>query len=212
MSAIRVLLVEDDSFTRTTMEHSLTAANIEVIAGVSTATEAIACVKAHEVDVAIIDLDLGPGANGIDIAHALREENSNIGIIILTSYSDPRFADSQALPKGGIFLTKSQLPSFETLLAAIVQAHEEPLANKVRSTPKVGELSKTQIEVLRLIAGGFSSIEVANRQGVTVKAVEATITKLHSVLGLERSKLHNSRVQLTRAFFTLTGKTPPNVD
>ena len=211
MAAIKVLLVEDDSFTRATMEHALATANIEVVAAVDSAAHALSEAKNEHVDVAIIDLDLGPGANGIDISHALRAVNENIGIIILTSYSDPRFADSQAMPRGGIFLTKSQLPNFETLLAAIVAAHKDPLTSKARMVTKVGELSKTQVEVLRLIAGGFSSIEIANRQGVTVKAVEATITKLHSVLGLERSKIHNSRVQLTRAFFTLTGKTPPNV-
>jgi two-component system, NarL family, invasion response regulator UvrY len=103
-----VLLVEDDVFSRSTLAAALLGANIEVKDQVAKASEAIRAVNKFSIDIAIIDLDLGPGANGIDIAIALRDINPRIGIIILTSYSDPRVANpnSLSLPKGSKFLTK----------------------------------------------------------------------------------------------------------
>jgi DNA-binding NarL/FixJ family response regulator len=66
-----------------------------------------------------------------------------------------------------------------------------------------------QIDVLRLLAEGATTSEIALQQGVTQKAVEATITRLHNLLGLAKNKKLNPRVQLVRAYFALSGKKPP---
>ena len=115
MALASVLLVEDDVFTRSTLAAALVGANFEVKAQVGKAADAIQAVRKFSIDVAIIDLDLGIGANGIDIAIALRDSNPRIGIIILTSYTDPRVVNpnSPELPKGSKFLTKSLLTDFE---------------------------------------------------------------------------------------------------
>ena len=87
-----VLLVEDDVFTRSTLSAALVGANFEVKAQVGKASDAIDAVKRFSIDVAIIDLDLGAGATGIDIAIALREHNPIIGIIIFPSiFASPYF-------------------------------------------------------------------------------------------------------------------------
>jgi DNA-binding NarL/FixJ family response regulator len=105
----RILIVEDDPFVQMTLAQALESANFEIVARVATPTDAISAAKSGSVDVAILDLDLGPGASGIDVAHALRQNNARIGLILLTSYTDPRISDpnARALPKGTIFLTKS---------------------------------------------------------------------------------------------------------
>ena len=66
------------------MAAALLGANFEVKDQVAKASDAIRAVKKFSIDVAILDLDLGPGANGIDISIALREVNPGIGIVILT--------------------------------------------------------------------------------------------------------------------------------
>jgi DNA-binding NarL/FixJ family response regulator len=207
----RILIVEDDPFVQMTLAKALESANFEIVARVATATEAIHIAKSEQIDVAILDLDLGPGATGIDVAHALRKNNRNVGLVLLTSYTDPRISDpnSRALPIGTIFLTKSRLTQIQELITAILQAKVWPLDSKRSAMPERSHLTQVQIDVLRLLAEGATTSEIALQQGVSQKAVEATITRLHNLLGLSKNNKLNPRVQLVRAYFALSGKKPP---
>ena len=208
-----VLLVEDDTFLRSTLGAALVGANIEVKSQVAKASDAIRTVTKFSIDVAILDLDLGPGANGIDIAIALREINPRLGIIILTSYSDPRVANpnSLSLPKGSRFLIKSSLNDFSVLIKAILELKNQPLSNKNGSKIERVEFSENQLSVLQGVAEGLTTKEIAIRAGVSEKAIEGTITRLHLMLELPKKPFLNPRVQLARAYFELSGKKPPGV-
>jgi two-component system, NarL family, invasion response regulator UvrY len=208
-----VLLVEDDIFSRSTLAAALLGANIEVKDQVAKASEAIRAVNKFSIDIAIIDLDLGPGANGIDIAIALRDINPRIGIIILTSYSDPRVANpnSLSLPKGSRFLTKSSLNDFSILIKMILELKSQPVSNKNGSKIERVGFSENQLSVLQGVAEGLTTKEIATRAGVSEKAIEGTITRLHSMLDLPKKPFLNPRVQLARAYFHLSGKKPPGV-
>lgn len=207
----RILIVEDDPFVQMTLAQALESANFEIVARVANPTDALNAARRENVEVAILDLDLGPGASGIDVAHALRQNNERIGLILLTSYTDPRISDpnSRGLPKGTIFLTKSRITDIHDLSAAILQVKLWPVESKRNTSTTRSHLTEVQIEVLKLLAEGLATSEIAERQGVSDKAVEATITRLHNLLGLEKNKKLNPRVQLARAYFALSGKKPP---
>ena len=213
MALASVLLVEDDVFTRSTMAAALLGANFEVKAQGAKAADAIRAVQKFSIDVAILDLDLGPGANGIDIAIALRELNPRIGIVILTSYSDPRVANphSLPLPKGSKFITKSQLTDFGPLVKTILELKAFPVSGKTGTRTEKVTFSENQLMVLQGVAEGLTTREIATRAGVSEKAVEGTITRLHFMLGLPKQPTLNPRVQLARAYFQLSGKKPPGV-
>lgn len=206
-----VLLVEDDVFTRSTLSAALVGANFEVKAQVGKASDAIDAVKRFSIDVAIIDLDLGAGATGIDIAIALREHNPIIGIIILTSYTDPRVMNphSRVLPKGSKFLTKSNLTDFAPLVRTILELKALPLSGKTEKRSEKVDFTANQLIVLQSVAEGLTTKEIASRTGVSEKAVEGTISRLHSILDLPKDSSSNLRVQLARAYFALSGKKPP---
>ena len=211
MALASVLLVEDDVFTRSTLSAALVGANFEVKAQVGKASDAIDAVKRFSIDVAIIDLDLGAGATGIDIAIALREHNPIIGIIILTSYTDPRVMNphSRALPKSSKFLTKSNLTDFAPLVRTILELKALPLSGKTEKRSEKVDFTANQLIVLQSVAEGLTTKEIASRTGVSEKAVEGTISRLHSMLDLPKDSSSNPRVQLARAYFALSGKKPP---
>ncbi len=211
MALASVLLVEDDVFTRSTLSAALVGANFEVKAQVGKASDAIDAVKRFSIDVAIIDLDLGAGATGIDIAIALREHNPIIGIIILTSYTDPRVMNphSRVLPKGSKFLTKSNLTDFAPLVRTILELKALPLSGKTEKRSEKVDFTANQLIVLQSVAEGLTTKEIASRTGVSEKAVEGTISRLHSMLDLPKDSSSNLRVQLARAYFALSGKKPP---
>jgi DNA-binding NarL/FixJ family response regulator len=70
-------------------------------------------------------------------------------------------------------------------------------------------LTSNQIEVLKLIAQGLSTEEIASNRGVSAKAIESSIAKIQKVAGFKKSKSLNQRVQLARFYFLLSGKKPP---
>lgn len=211
MALASVLLVEDDVFTRSTLSAALVGANFEVKAQVGKASDAIDVVKRFSIDVAIIDLDLGAGATGIDIAIALREQNPVIGIIILTSYTDPRVMNphSRVLPRGSKFLTKSNLTDFAPLVRTILELKALPLSGRTEKRTEKVDFTANQLIVLQSVAEGLTTKEIASRTGVSEKAVEGTISRLHSMLNLPKDSSSNLRVQLVRAYFALSGKKPP---
>lgn len=213
MKLAKVVLIDDDPFIRATLSAAINSLGIEVEGETGRASEALKIVRANKPDVALVDLDLGPGPSGIDICHALRQESPKIGLILLTSYSDPRVHDPAAplLPKGCRFISKHEITDIRKLVQEILVVKNKPL-NAFNSREKVrNPLTNTQIEVLRAVAQGLSSSEIAEKRGVSVKAVESQISKIHKALGIAKSKKMNQRVQLVRAYFQLSGKKPPGV-
>jgi two-component system, NarL family, invasion response regulator UvrY len=213
MALASVLLVEDDVFTRSTLAAALSGANFEIKGEVSTAKDALAAIQKFSIDIAVLDLDLGPGANGIDIAYALRQLHPQIGIIILTSYSDPRVAnpDSLPLPKGSKFITKSKLTDIRPLIKAIIELKHLPISGRTISETERSIFTENQLIVLQGVAEGLTTKEIAKRLKVSDKAIEGTITRLHTLLDLPKDASLNPRVQLARAYFELAGKKPPGV-
>lgn len=209
MKIASVLILEDDPFSLLTLKQALTGLNFEVLCATGSIPEAISSSRKLDIQVALLDLDLGPGANGIDVAHMLRQLKPNIGIILLTSYSDPRLANPNgpSLPPGAILLTKTQLRDFDTLINAILVARKYPVKNRAHMNSKLA-LTTRQIEVLKALASGLSTSEIAKSLGLSEKAVEGIITKLHNTLNLEKDRKFNMRIQLARAYFGLSGRIP----
>jgi DNA-binding NarL/FixJ family response regulator len=203
--SIRVLLVEDDGFTRSTLAAALERHGVAVAYALGSAREALALTDIP--DVAVLDLDLGPGPTGIDLAVALRERSSAIGIVLLTSYDDPRLIapDLPAAPRGTRYLRKREVSDVTTVVASIIGAARTPMA--MAGADRI-DLSDAQIDVLRGVAEGLSTAEIAHRRGVSDKAVEKTITQLCAHFDLERLPTHNQRVRLAAEYHALTGQVP----
>ena len=205
------MLIDDDSFVRTTLQAGLAHYGIQVSDSLESASAAIKAIGESNADVAIVDLDLGPGPSGIDVCHTLRTHKSNLGLILLTSYQDPRIFDpsSSNLPKGCRFISKSELTDFNLLVQTILSARMKPFHSKSEDFTDSSILTITQLEVLKLVAQGLSTDEIAKIREVSPKAIESTIAKIHKAAGLKKSKSMNQRVQLARFYFLLSGKKPP---
>ena len=84
-----------------------------------------------------------------------------------------------------------------------------PLAPIRRTESQISNLTDTQIDILRLVSEGQTTSTIAENRGVTEKSVEAALGRIYSALELPRNKSLNPRIQMVRAFFTLSGKKPP---
>lgn len=211
MELASVVLIDDDLFTRTTLTAALAGSGINVLSVAENGSIGLEAVKNLNPDVVIADLDLGPGPSGIDICHAIRMTKPSIGLILLTSFTDPRIHDpaNSSLPRGCRFVSKSGLQDIKVLVQEILIARNKPLQGSQLKKARENLLSDTQIEVLIAVSQGLSTAEIASQRGVTEKAIEGMIAKIHSTLGISRSKSLNQRVQLARLYFKLSGKKPP---
>lgn len=211
MKNARLILVEDDAFTRATLGDALSLHGFDVRARVGTAFDAIDAQRKHDPQVALLDLDLGLGASGIDVAIALRENNPKIGIVFLTTYRDPRLLNANIpnLPEGAIFLNKLEMNSTAKITLQISLAIVKPLAKRalpwVRSGP-LSAMSSTQIEILKDVAAGLSTSEIARTRGVSEQAIDKSISRISKNLGIPKSADSNLRVQIVRAYFENKGQ------
>lgn len=203
---LRVLVLEDDDFTRMTLASVVASLGHDVVGQAGTIVEAIDCARDAAPDVAIVDLDLGVGPTGIDAAHGLRGVLPRIGIVVLSSYVDPRVMGkrSRPMPAGARYLSKQELGDAGMLDDAI-RASLVLDDDSLLQTPDL-DLSESQLEIMRLVASGLSNDEIARRLWLSEAGVRRAITRLLRKLNLEATKDVNARVLLTRAYAQLAGR------
>jgi len=211
MKNIRILIVEDDAFSRVALSDALKHQGLMVIGSADSAREALELQKKFAPQVALCDLDLGVGPTGLDVAHALRKENPQIGIIMLTSFRDPRLANPELppLPLGAILLNKRELRTMSTIVMQIVASATNPTKKRSGNWSKTGSfqsLSDTQIEIMLAVAEGTSTGEIARQRGVSEQAIEKTIQRICKNLDIEIGSDKHQRVQLVRAYFFGAGR------
>jgi DNA-binding NarL/FixJ family response regulator len=202
-----VLVVEDDSFTLS-MVTGVIASSGFTVHGENSVAAGFKFAQRNNPTVAIVDLDLGEGPTGIDLALGLRRILPKIGIILLTSYEDPRLhrPNLPELPLGARYLVKQHIAERSTLVSTIKSVVANPHGkNSELEIPQI-DFTDVQIETLRLVAQGLSNAEIAKLRFVTEKTVEQTITRLSKQLNIPQSANLNSRVQLARTYFNKTGK------
>lgn len=208
MNQVKIIVIEDDDFTRFTLIATLKANNFNVVADANNAGLAISRAMEHRPDVALIDLDLGKGPTGIDLSIVLRKNLPEIGIVFLTSYKDPRLLRTSLpeLPKGSIFLVKQDTNNPDHLTKKILEAVNQKNQNTNLDQQIETDFTDSQIETLKLLAEGLSNSEIAKKRFVTEKAIEVTIARLAKKFDVPYDSASNQRVVLANKVFSMMGK------
>lgn len=206
-------MVDDDPFTRSNLASTLQVLGCFVLAAESVSS-AMRSMRNFAPDnlpnVALLDLDLGEGPTGIDLALTLREEFPGIAIVILSTYVDPRLIGTNLpeIPLGGVYVVKSSVTSPQVLGDAIDQALENvnlDIKKITKQSFELGDLSDKQVEMMRMVASGLSNAEIAKRLWMTEAAVEKAITRLSKKMNLSGSKEQNQRVMIATIYHQLSG-------
>jgi len=213
----RIAIVEDDALTRLTLASALRSQGMTVVIETASGSQAVKEYDLARPHVALLDLHLGNGPTGIDVALALRAKSPNIGIVFLSSFEDPRLLNPSlpALPFRSVYLTKNQISDIGVLKDALAQSvSKAPIGpGKNRTTETLlGNLSDVQLETLRLMAQGLSNAEIARRRSVTEKAVELSIARLSKSLGIHKDSTRNQRVHIANVYFRAIGQIKSDSD
>ena len=204
----KILIVDDDKFIRASLDSTLSNSGFDISGSVSTAKEALTINSMDPADVALLDLDLGIGPTGFDIAQALRKTSPQIGIVFLTSYQDPRFASIKGVsaPKGSRYLVKSEIENIAQIISTILQTKHRPFNENVNHINKFEKLTDLQIEVWKEVSEGVSSSVIGSRRNISEKAVEAILARIYTFLEIKKEKTINPRILLANAFKKYSGK------
>lgn len=203
-----ILVVEDEAFLRSLIVDSLAHAGFQVHA-VANAAAARRAIRDHDPDAMVIDINLGTGPSGHDLAEVVRSKYPEIGILFLTSLPDFRFIgkNQSKLDSDIAYLNKSMLTETGELITAIEAVLAEDATAIQRhnrsATRPLAELTNTQVQVLHLIADGKTNQQIAELRERTLGATENTITRLFRCLGIADGDA-NARVRATRIYLDAT--------
>ncbi len=194
-AALRVIVADDDMFTVSLVGDGLRSQGFDVTVAYD-AESAWAAV--HEIDphAVVSDLNFGAGGSGARLLSRVNLDFPWVGLVVLTSHRSPELAtdDASDLPEGVVYLVKSQLQRIDQLAIAVRQA----IAGQTLVQPTIIDgviaLTKSQGDVLRMLAAGASTRAVAERRGTTVRAAETMLARLYSALGLDNDENSNPRV------------------
>ncbi|MGB4247372.1 MAG: response regulator transcription factor [Pseudohongiellaceae bacterium] len=195
---IRVMLADDQTLVRQGICSLLELSNnITVVGQVDDGSEVVDGIRRYQPDVLLLDIRM-PKMNGIDALRAMRREDLMVPCIILTTFDDHQLVMEglQAGARG--YLLKDV--SLESLVNAIESVHGggtlvqpaiterilrglSSIAQQEENEEEAEALSRKELEVLRMMAGGYSNKEISlaihKSEGTVKNQVSSILAKLH---------------------------------
>ena len=198
---IRVLLVEDEDFTRAMVGEMLTTSGITV-SSVNSVSEALAIIDDFDPHVVLTDLDLGNGPDGADLLSKVFKDRPWTGMVVMTAHASPELAitDASRIPDPTVYIVKSEIKSISNLVLAIEESIEKTgkFQNSFIANPEKITITASQAEILRMIADGLSNASIAKERDITLRAAEALIQRTFLALGVNGDPSVNPRVVAVR--------------
>jgi DNA-binding NarL/FixJ family response regulator len=222
---IRVALGDDSLIVREGLQHLLEGdPTMEVVAAVGDMAALRAACEHEQLDVVITDIRMPPTNTdeGIRLAIELRDTHPDLGVVVLSQYSDPIYALA-LLDRGSdgrAYLLKERVHNRAELTAAIHAVADggsmidpkivEQLvhARGLAENSPLNELTAREREVLGEIAQGKSNTAIADSLFLTKRAVEKHINAIFLKLGLADAQDVSKRVKAALMLLAETGLGP----
>ena len=187
MEKIKIIIADDHTIFRQGLRMLLAQEDdMEVVGEAADGIEALELAKKHNPDIILLDIAM-PNMDGVQVAGKIKKSLPQIKIIVLTSFSDDQFLyEFLKLGVSGFVLKDS---ASQELIYSIRKSHEGMVFFDPSVSKKVmekftqvsggksdfvnyGKLSDREKEVLRLVAEGCATKEVAEKLYISPKTVE----------------------------------------
>ena len=207
------MIADDHAILRSGLRLLVNAqADMEVVSEAPDGEQAVQVARETRPDVALLDLTM-PRVGGMKALQEMTRDCRETRVLVLTMHDDPAYLRSALAAGASGYLLKRAVDA--ELIAAIRAVHrggifvDPRLANvlvqdviakrstKAGSTPPAKILSPRELQVLRLVARGYTSAEIAKQIFVGVKTIETYRSRLAEKLGLRtRSDVIRFAVQM----------------
>ena len=197
---MRVLLADDHRLVRAGIRALLDATpNIDVVAEATDGEEAMRLVQELQPDVALLDIAM-PRLSGLAVLHQISAAGLSTRVMLLSMYDNDEYvAEAMRAGASGYLVKHAAVEELGMALQALRQGDvyfSPTISRKLAQAFSGGRagpgLTSRQTQVLRLIAQGQSSKEVARDLGLSIKTVETHRTQImdrldiHDLAGLVR--------------------------
>jgi two-component system, NarL family, response regulator DevR len=184
---MRILIVDDHAIAREGLKTILRDdPDFDVVAESGSAAGLAQLVQRTHPDVVLLDARL-PGVSGAEACRQLVAADPDVAVLMVSSYSDDRLVEEciRAGAKGYVVKDIERLSLKESIRAvyggggAVSPVIAAKMLNRLRSKEELASaepsspLSHTQLEILRLIAVGFSNREIAGRIHLSENTVKS---------------------------------------
>jgi len=196
---IRLMIIDDHEMVREGLKAILVnEPDFSIVGDAANAEWALKLIKRLRPDIVLLDVRL-PGVSGIEVCRIVTEQYPEIAVIILTTFTDEQLIAQciQAGAKGFILKDVERFDlkrairavargeaAIDTKTAATVlaQLRRVPLTKKELLTES---LSSQQIVILRLVAQGLSSREIATQLYLSENTVKGYVQEILHRLGVK---------------------------
>ena len=193
---IRVVLADDHALVRAGMRSLLNAmADVAVVGEASSGEEALELAGRERPDIVLMDIAM-KGMSGLDAAARLRELHPEVRVVILSMHAGEEYV-LKALRAGavGYLLKDAATGELELALRSVMRGESwfspavsrqvvEGYVQRVGGEAVADTLTVRQREVLKLVAGGKSTKEIAYQLKLSVKTVETHRAQIMERLGI----------------------------
>jgi len=204
MKKIRILIADDHSVVRSGLRQLLkTSGEFSIVGEAASGEEAIEQVRKHEPDIAILDISM-PGMNGVEATRIIKQESAGTKVLILTIHESEDYVFQMVRAGASGYLSKNagkeELFSAVKAIAAgerffspgisklMVEEFIRRANNNVpAAAPSEAPLTNRETEVLRLIAGGLTNQEIAEKLFISARTVDTHRTNLMQKLNIHET-------------------------
>ena len=195
---IRVFITDDHQLVLDGISSILEGQEGIQVVGISlSGADTLEQLKTLEVDVLLLDINM-PGMDGIAVARELKEKESPVKVLILSMHNNPQF--TKQLIEIGVLGCIIKNSGKREVIRAIETVHAgnryygadvtNTLFDSIDKSQKAvehAELTKREVEVLKLIAQEYNTKEIADKLFISTHTVETHRKNLLSKLGVKNS-------------------------
>lgn len=190
---IRILLADDHHIVRAGIRQLLELAeDMQVIAEAGDGEETKTLIRDNQPDVVVLDIQM-PKSSGIEVTRWVRKNFPEVGVLILTAYDDDPYvmAVLQAGANGYILKTAQAEELIQAVrdvyegksaLAPIIQKKLMSYIFKSNEKKLVEPLTDRELEILRLVAMGYTNKAIGAHLGISDRTVQGHLAHIFAKL------------------------------
>ena len=195
---IRVMCVDDHALIRDALTLKIDLQpDMRMVSTAGTGEEALKCFQQHRPDVTLMDLQL-PTMSGLDTIRAIRREDSEARIIVLTMYEGDEDIYRSIEAGAMTYVLKDMLADDLIRIVREVYAGARPMpadiAQRLAGRTEQGTLTRRELQVVELIATGMRNKEIAGVLNISEETVQAHVKNI-----LAKLKVPDRTAAVTKA-------------
>lgn len=208
-SPLRILLVDDHQMFLDGLKTLLSKHDsIEVVSEALNGQEALNIIRKEQIDLVLSDINM-PEMSGTELAKAIKHEMPDVKILILSMYNDREIIHEIVMTEAEGYILKNSnkqelLSALERIASGgtyysneVMEIITDSYVAKQKSQEKTKDLTKREIEIIKLICQEYSTPEIAETLFISPLTVEThrknilKKTKVRTIVGLIKFAIDN---------------------